>query len=84
MNRDWVKFHLGEAREAIEQTLLELEADPEYDDSEFWVSMQHLYHHINTAWNARNASAGEVEPVKEADFNQWSRFPTDLPMLGNW
>ena len=81
MNRVWVRFHLTEALEALGQIIKELDEDPEFDDSVYWVDMQHLYHHLNTAWNARNASEAQVKAVKDSDFNGWSRFPTDLPMM---
>jgi hypothetical protein len=81
MNRRWVRWHLTEALEALEKTIQELDDDPEFDDAVYWVDMQHLYHHLNTAWNARNATEAEVEPGTDADFNRWSKFPNDLPMM---
>ena len=81
MNRDWVLFHLTEARDEIDKTLSEIRETPDYDYGEFWVAMQHLYHHANTAWNSRDASKAEVEQASDDDFNRWSQFPTDLPMM---
>jgi len=43
--------------------------------------MQHLYHHVNTAWNARDATETQVEKATDDDFNRWSQFPTDLPAM---
>jgi len=81
VNRDWVIFHLTEARDEINKTIAEIQETPDYDDSEFWVAMQHLYHHANTAWNSRNASPADVQPITHENFNRWSRFPEDLPMM---
>jgi hypothetical protein len=36
----------------------------------------HLYHHINTAWNARNSTSG-IGQATDAEFREWSAFPTD-------
>ncbi len=54
MNRDWVLSQLREAQEELNRTIGEMEADPEYDVGELMVAMQHLYDHLNTAWNSRD------------------------------
>ena len=81
MNRDWVVFHLTEARDEINKTLAEINETPDYDYGEFWVAMQHLYHHANTAWNSRDATQTQVENATDEDFNRWSQFPSDLPTM---
>ena len=81
MNRDWVLFHLGEAQREIASTIADLKADPDFDDAVYWPAMQHLYHHLNTAWNARNATTAEVDGLDDATFNRWCSFPADLPMM---
>lgn len=81
MNRDWILFHLREAHEELTRLLEDIGATPDYDIGEFMVAMQHLYHHLNTAWNARDASPDEVGHLNDADFRRWSRFPRDLPMF---
>ena len=81
MNREWVLFHLREAHGEIAKTIGEIEDTPDYGYGEFWVAMQHLYHHLNTAWNAREASVEQVEHLTDNDFKRWSRYPTDLPMM---
>jgi hypothetical protein len=81
MNRDWVLFHLRQAHEELARTIAELEQDPEYEYGDYWPAMQHLYHHLNTAWNAREATPQEVDRAGDPEFNRWSAFPTDLPMM---
>ena len=56
MNRDHTLFHLREVAEELQRTIADIEANPTYDYAEFWVAMQHLYHHLNTAWNARRVT----------------------------
>jgi len=82
VNRNWVLFHLGEARHEIEKTLKEIRETPDDDYGEFFVAMQHLYHHLNTAWNSRDATEDRVAQRSPEDFYQWGRFPSDLPMMG--
>jgi hypothetical protein len=81
VNREHVTWHLSEARAAIDGILEELASSRDYDESEFWVDMQHAYHHLNTAWNARNATVDQVARAGDAEFNRWSALPTDLPMM---
>lgn len=82
MNRDWVLFHLQEALEELQHTIAEIRATPDAGYGELSVAMQHLYHHLNTAWNSWDATPAEVEPASEEAFARWSRFPTNLPMFG--
>ena len=80
MNKEYVLFHLRETQDAIETALKEIEAEDDYDYGNFVVDMAHVYHHVNTAWNARDSSAAEAETCSEEDFNRWRQFPTDLDM----
>jgi hypothetical protein len=81
MNRDWVLFHLAEAADALRQAIEEISDTPDYGDPEFAVDMQHIYHHINTAWNSRNSDPSDVEPGSDALFTAWSQLPVDLEMM---
>ena len=80
MNKDYVLFHLAEAKEELEDILREFRDDPEYDYGNFIVAMQHLYHHLNTAWNARDATPERAEACSAEDFESWRRFPADIDM----
>src|SRR5207245_9495991 len=83
MNKDHVLFHLQEAREELDRTIRDLRENPGYDYGEFVVAMTHLYHHVNTAWNARDVSHERAETCSEDDFRQWRQFPTD-PDVSVW
>ena len=80
MNRSYVLWNLKEAREAIGQLIADIEADADYDFGEFRVDMEHLYHHINTAWNARDASTERADACSQADFDRWRQFPQDIEL----
>jgi hypothetical protein len=60
MNRDFVVWNLEEAAEELARTIKEMRASADYSAGEFWVAMQHLYSHLNTAWIARDASAIQI------------------------
>lgn len=80
MNRNFILYNLNEALEQLSSTIKELEANPDYHYGEFIVDTAHLYHHLNTAWNAQNASNEEVEECSEENFYKWRGFPEDIYM----
>ena len=81
MNRDAILFHLREAKGELDGTIAEIEQDPEYGFEEFQVAMSHLYHHINTAWNGRDASRERHRDCSQEDFDTWRKFPTPSEVL---
>jgi hypothetical protein len=80
MNREWILFHLKEASEELTRTIQEMEKDPEYDFGEYFVAMMHLYNHINTAWNSRDATPERVKSCSFEEFEKWRQFPSDIDM----
>jgi hypothetical protein len=80
MMRDYVLWNLREAIEALEQLVREVESDSDYDDGQFEVDLNHVYHHVNTAWNARNVTAERIDASSAEDFKRWRQFPDDLDM----
>jgi len=78
MNRDYVLWHLREAAEELNRVIQDMTADPEYVRGELEVGITHLYHHLNTAWNARDSSAEQVMVGSADDFRAWRQFPSDL------
>ncbi|MDZ4290063.1 MAG: hypothetical protein U0984_19005 [Prosthecobacter sp.] len=81
MNKPYIEFHLREAQEALNNILESLRGDPDYDYGPYWVDMQHLYRHINTAWNARDAADEQAATLSQEDFDRWGQYPADLDIL---
>lgn len=81
MNKAHLRFHLNEALEELSRMAAQCENNPEFSEAELWVGMQHLYHHLNTAWNARKLGPERIEQATDQDFNAWSLFPNDLPPI---
>ena len=52
----------------------------EYGERDLAIDIEHLYHHLNTAWNSRNSTDRQAKECTEHDFNQWRRFPDDIDM----
>ena len=80
MNKEWILLHLNEAREELTDTIQEMEQNPEYNFGEYFVAMMHLYNHLNTAWNSRDASPERVKACTAEEFERWRQFPTDIDM----
>ena len=82
MNREFVLFNLRDAQAALSEMIKEIEEDETYGYGEYTVAMAHLYHHMNTAWNAQDSSDERARACSQQDFEQWSGFPSDLAPLG--
>jgi len=78
MNKPHTIFHLEEALEQLTSTIADLKKKRGYSDVELELDMEHLYHHMNTAWNGRNATASRVKKSTMRDFRAWRKFPKDL------
>jgi hypothetical protein len=80
MNKEYVLYNLKEAMKQLASTIRELEKNNDYDNGEYFVDMQHLYHHVNTAWNSRESTKEESKICIEEDFEKWRQFPSDIYM----
>ena len=76
MHKDYALFNLAEAREAIEQLIAEMSNDPEYDYGNCSVDMQHIYRHINSAWNGRDFDVSQSE-LTDAMYESFIQLPKD-------
>ena len=81
MNKDYILINLREAKEELERTISEIENDPEYGHGDYVTAISHLYHHINTAWNARDASERDADECTQENFDEWRKFPDEEEVL---
>ena len=79
MHKDYALFNLAEAKEAIEQLIDEMSNDADYDYGNYLVDMQHIYWHINSAWNGRNFDMSQSELTDDM-YESFIQFPKDLAM----
>jgi len=73
-NRELTRINIQEAREQlqeIEKSLL----DNDYDEVELRIELEHAYHHLNYAWNIRNASDEELKKSTKEHFAKYSKYP---------
>lgn len=81
MNKKYIQYNLEEIQEELENIIRKLKSSKDYAPEEFYQSMQHLFHHANTAWNTRNLAPQETENASEADQERWGKYPTDMILI---
>ncbi len=76
-NRELIARNLREALEQLEEIVESITSDPEYPEEQFRIHLEHVYHHLNFAWNIRDADEARVIRCSDEDFREWSRYPAD-------
>jgi len=51
------------------------------DEIEFQIAMQHIYHHLNFAWNTRYDPIENHIDLTQEQFVKRGRFPEDLELI---
>lgn len=83
MSNEYTIYNLQEAVEEIEKTIQELKRGTSSSEPHLLVNFEHLYHHINTAWNSRSATNQETTECSEENFENWRQFPKDIDLSCN-
>ena len=79
-NKEVILFNLAEMQEELLCLITELGNDDPIDTSEFDGAFAHIYHHLNTAWNARFISDADWRKQSEVVFFKNRQFPKDIDM----
>jgi hypothetical protein len=74
MQKQYIVSNIKEAREELEKIEVSIH-DPEYDEIDFKLALQHVYHHLNYAWNIRHESDQALILQSEHSFLTWSKYP---------
>ena len=77
MNKESILSNLLEAKEELNELIEEVGKDTDIDFDGYYVQMQHIYHHLNTAWNSRKESEDRIGRCSREDFEKWRNFPSD-------
>jgi hypothetical protein len=78
--RNWriIESNLREAREQLEALEADVRSSKKPSDVELAIGLEHAYHHLNFAWNARFASEQVFRQMSDGQFNVWSKYPREL------
>lgn len=79
ISKSWIRFELQDAQEELTHIMDDLQNNSDYGAAEYQIAMAHLYHHINSAWNARHASMEDIESQEK--YDEWEQFPKDIQPL---
>ncbi len=82
MNKEIALAHLMEAKQELDEMITEIKQESDFDLDEYYGSFEHIYNHLNTAWNARKENDSRIEKCDEEDFYSWRSFPKDFDMGG--
>jgi hypothetical protein len=78
LNWTTIRGDLSEALDELQKLDARLKARDYPNPVEFQIAMQHAYHHLNFAWNARHVKTSRYANLTDADFEKWGAFPNDL------
>ena len=77
LNHDIILLNINETFEELEGIKKKLESGV-LDEVEFQSLLQHVYHHLNFAWNIRNETTNAYSNLSDDDFYRWRKYPEDL------
>ena len=80
LNWEIIKINIAEAREELKGIEAQIESGELLDEVEYQIKMEHVYHHLNFAWNARNISIDRYVNLTDKDFNKFGKFPEDIEL----
>lgn len=77
MNNKIISSNIEEALEELENIKNEFQVNS-LNEVNFQIKLQHVYHHLNIAWNLRNVKTAHYREMSDDDFKTWSSYPKDI------
>ena len=78
LNWKVVLDNLNDARLQLEEIERSVNDDNKPSGVKLQIKLEHAFHHLCVAWNARSASTKRYSNFSDEDFNEWSKFPKDI------
>ncbi|WP_395005497.1 hypothetical protein [Undibacterium sp.] len=67
-------YELEDASEHLSVLISEIENDPEFDETDFNIQLQHIFSHLSRAWHRRKFD----REISELEWVVASKFPIEL------
>ena len=80
MNKKWIIQDLNEAAEQLNEIINKLGQD-DYSVTDFELDMQHMYSHLNTAYNTRNFTDEQIKNFTQQDYEKNRKTPSVLTFI---
>ncbi|MFM6928480.1 MAG: hypothetical protein ACKOX6_08440 [Bdellovibrio sp.] len=79
LNTKFILYNFQELEEEIEIVMSRIRKGMSHE--EYYKSVQHMYHHLNIAWNARESLPEGVADLDDPRMDEWKEFPKDLKLI---
>lgn len=76
-----ISYNLEDALEELQKLDSLISSGNRPDAIEFQIAMQHIYHHLNFAWNTRYDPIENYTNLTQEQFIKRGRFPQDLELI---
>lgn len=80
MNKKFITYNFQDIQEEVEIVIRRAQAG-QLSHEEFYKSIQHIYHHLNIAWNARSTEPEVVFDLDDERMDEWKEFPKDIKLI---
>lgn len=77
---EWVLLiqNLEDAKEHLENLIMSMIEQPDYEETDFQFDLAHVYNHLNRAWNSRH----DINGIIYDQWDKYNQFPIDLNPTG--
>ncbi|MFV3409511.1 hypothetical protein [Bdellovibrio bacteriovorus] len=80
MNRKFITYNFQEIEEEVAFIMSRIKNGMSHED--YYKSVQHIYHHLNIAWNARAEDAdGTIPDLDDPRMDEWKEYPKDMKLI---
>lgn len=78
LNWTIIGYNIAEAREQLERIEKRINDGDPPSEIELQIDLEHALHHLACAWNVRRVSTKLYSKLSNDEFNEWSKFPSEL------
>ena len=78
LNWQIILSNIAEAREQLQQIEARASNGEKISEAEFQILLEHVYHHLNFAWQIRHTPTKRYANLSDEDFHLWSKYPKEI------
>jgi hypothetical protein len=78
LNWEVILYNIRDAREQLQEIENLVNEGHPPSKIEFHIKLEHTFHHLCVAWNARQVSTKRYANLSDKDFNEWSKLPKNI------